>query len=292
MVRCPKCGNSNYNQHRVCLECSYFINQLSPGTLLINRYEIIRIIKTGGMGAIYLGFDIYSDCHCAVKQMFLYEEDPLINKYITGRFLSEAKLLLELDHPSIPKVMDYFNQESHNYYMVMDYIEGQDLFSWALKYTEETGRDIPEELVVKWAIELCDVFIYLHSRLTPVIHRDLNPTNIILRDKDEKIILVDFGFARPVSPGATMTAGIGTDTYSSPEQQKGFPDHRSDLYSLGATMHFLLTLEESKAYSFCPVREIRLDVSEKTERVIEKSLNFLPKDRFSSAEEMKEALLK
>ncbi|HPZ10228.1 MAG TPA: protein kinase [Candidatus Eremiobacteraeota bacterium] len=285
-ISCPNCGGVDYDNNFVCQGCGFFINQLPPGTLLINRYEIIKAIKAGGMGAIYLALDIFNEQNCAVKQMFLYEEEQKINDYITRRFLSEARLLVELNHPFIPRVLDYFNQSTYNYYMVMDYIEGCDLYT----YVMDRLKGLPELLVLKWAVQICDILDYLHSRPQPIIHRDINPANLILRNKDQHLMLVDFGFARPVNPDKHMTAGIGTETYASPEQYNGYGEPRSDIYSLGATMHFLLTLQESKKYKFCPVRKVRPDVSKKTEWIVEKAVEFLPQDRFSSAKEMKQAI--
>ncbi len=284
-IICPNCGSSDYDDNNVCGSCGFFINQLPVGTLLINRYEIKKAIKAGGMGAVYLGYDIYEDHICAVKQMFIYEENAGVNDYITGRFLDEARLMVELDHPSIPKVTDFFNENTYNYYMIMDYIEGCDLYT----YVTEHKENIPEEMVLKWAIEVCDVLDYLHSRPDPIIHRDLTPANLILSSKNNRLMLVDFGFARPVDQNAAMSTSVGTELYAAPEQCVGYPQTRSDIYSLGATMYFLLTREQSPLYR-PPLIKLRPDVSEHTRRVIEKAMQFAPDDRFSSAMDMYQAL--
>ena len=284
-IICPNCGSSDYNDNNVCGSCGFFINQLPVGTLLINRYEIKKAIKAGGMGAVYLGYDIYDDRICAVKQMFIYEENAEVNDYITGRFLDEARLLSKLDHPSIPKVTDFFNENTYNYYMIMDYIEGCDLYTYV---TEHKGN-MPEEKVLKWAIEVCDVLDYLHSRPDPIIHRDLTPANLILSSKNNRLMLVDFGFARPVDRNASMSTSVGTEMYAAPEQCVGYPQTRSDIYSLGATMYFLLTKEQSPLYR-PPLIKLRPDVSEHTRWIIEKAMQFAPDERFSSAMDMYQAL--
>ena len=284
---CPNCGSSDYDDNNVCGSCGFFVNQLPVGTLLINRYEIKKAIKAGGMGAVYLGYDIYDDRICAVKQMFIYEENKEVNDYITGRFLDEARLMSELDHPSIPKVTDFFNENTYNYYMIMDYIEGCDLYT----YVTEQKENIPEEKVLKWAIEVCDVLDYLHSRPNPIIHRDLTPANLILSSKNNRLMLVDFGFARPVDQNASMNTSVGTEMYAAPEQCVGYPQTRSDIYSLGATMYFLLTKEQSPLYR-PPLSRIRPDVSEHTRWIIEKAMHFAPDERFSSAMDMYQALSK
>jgi len=286
-IICPNCGSSDYDDNNVCGACGFFVNQLSVGTILINRYEIKKAIKAGGMGAVYLGYDVYDDRICAIKQMFIYEENKEINDYITKRFLDEARLMSELDHPSIPKVTDFFNENTYNYYMIMDYIEGCDLYT----YVTEQNLNISEEIVLKWAIEVCDVLDYLHSRPTPIIHRDLTPANLILSSKNNRLMLVDFGFARPLDQHASMNTSVGTEMYAAPEQCVGYPQTRSDIYSLGATMYFLLTKEQSPLYR-PPLIKIRPDVSEATRWIVEKAMNFAPDERFPSAMEMYQALSK
>jgi len=284
---CPECGSKEYNENNVCIRCGYFTDQIPPGRVLMNRYKIIKPIKAGGMGAIYLAQDTHDDKKYALKQMFIYEEDEKLKEYTIKRFTSEAELLVELDYPSIPKVIDYFCESGYKYYMVMDYIEGVDLYTYA---TGE-GKGLPEDTVVKWGIEICDVLDYLHSRPQPIIHRDVNPTNLILRKKDGYLMLVDFGFARSVDPSIqVIKTSVGTSTFAAPEQYMGYPEPRSDLYSLGATMHFLLTLQQSALSFFPPVREIRPDVSLKTERIIAKVLSYNPAERFASAHQMADAL--
>jgi serine/threonine protein kinase len=286
-IICPNCGSSDYDDNNVCGACGFFVNQLPVGTILINRYEIKKAIKAGGMGAVYLGYDVYDDRICAIKQMFIYEENKEINDYITKRFLDEARLMSELDHPSIPKVTDFFNENTYNYYMIMDYIEGCDLYT----YVTEHKLNISEEIVLKWAIEVCDVLDYLHSRPTPIIHRDLTPANLILSSKNNRLMLVDFGFARPLDQHASMNTSVGTEMYAAPEQCVGYPQTRSDIFSLGATMYFLLTKEQSPLYR-PPLIKIRPDVSEATRWIVEKAMNFAPDERFPSAMEMYQALSK
>lgn len=284
-IICSNCGGSNYDENDVCLDCGFFVNGLPAGTLLDNRYEILEALKAGGMGAVYLAFDTRLHQHCAVKEMFNTSSGQSGQKdYIIKRFMEEAKLLAGLNHPSIPRVIDYFNTGEDKYYLVMDYIKGRDLYSYIFESGE---KGLSEELVLDWALQVCDVLDYLHTQPRPILHRDLKPSNLILRDSDSRIMLIDFGLARNVNlQSHTQKTVVGTMGYAPMEQYQGHPEPRSDIYSLGATMHFLLVAEESMPFKFPPVRELRPNISPWMERVIQKSLSLKPENRFSSAEEM------
>jgi len=284
---CPCCNNEIYRDKNICSSCGFFIHGLPAGTLLNNRYEILNSIKAGGMGAVYRAFDRDRGNTCAVKELFLRHmsddsEVHDVEAYMVNRFMEEAGLLVDLEHPSIPEMIDFFTTGNDYYYLIMDYIDGKDLFTIV---TDHGAEGLDEMLVLTWSMQICDILCYLHSRTPPVLHRDINPANIILRNKDSRLFLVDFGLARTISDTGVKTS-VGTGAYTSMEQFSGRPEPRSDIYSLGATMHFLLTAQESEAFRFVPVRKIRPDVSEFTEYVVQKALNFLPEHRFSSADEM------
>ena len=263
---------------------------LREGTLLNNRYEIKGLIKAGGMGAVYKALDkTFDNVPCAVKEMLsekaCHEDDM---QYMIKRFKEEAKLLHNLRHSHLPVVKDYFIENNH-YYLVMDYIEGEDLKS---KLGEYPGG-VPENLVMKWAGEILEVLSFLHSQDPPVIYRDIKPANIMIK-KDGTITLIDFGLARKVNPDKyiRMTA-VGTPAYAPPELLKGLPEERTDLYSLGATMHHLLTGQMTRQmFTFEPVRSLNPAVSKELEAIVMKSLEVEVEDRYRSAEEMKKELLK
>ncbi|OQA19350.1 MAG: Serine/threonine-protein kinase C [bacterium ADurb.Bin363] len=287
-IICSNCGGSNYDENDVCLDCGFFVNGLPAGTLLDNRYEIKNALKAGGMGAVYLAFDNRLQQNCAVKEMFNITVANEQQDYIVKRFMEEAKLLAGLNHPSIPRVIDYF-PGNEKYYLVMDYIKGRDLYTYIF---EEGGHGLREELVLDWAIQVCDVLDYLHSQPRPILHRDLKPSNLIHRDDDGRIILIDFGLARAINPQSqTQKTVVGTLGYAPMEQYQGHPEPRSDVYSLGATMHFLLSAQESMPFKFPPIKELRSDVSIWMERVIQKALSLKPENRFTSAEEMYRVLI-
>ena len=295
---CDKCGHENKDDARFCQGCGAPIEivtqsgRLKAGILLDNRYEIKRLIKAGGMGAVYEAHDNrFKKASCAVKEMFSPSSDDEEDKaYILKRFETEAEILHTLRHPNLPFVRDYFTWEGR-YYLVMDYIEGEDLFT-ILKHYKKEGID--EKLVIQWAKEILDALYYLHSQSPPVVYRDLKPGNIMIRNSDNKAILVDFGIARTVEPECDNTKTIvGTLVYAPEELLHGKPEPRTDIYSLGATMHCLLTgIVPKTALSFGPVREINPKVSPELEKILIRALEMRASDRYRDAAEMIEALEK
>ncbi|MEQ8189779.1 MAG: tetratricopeptide repeat protein [Candidatus Eremiobacterota bacterium] len=297
-IFCDKCGYENKDDARFCQGCGAAIEivtqsgRLKAGILLDNRYEIKRLIKAGGMGAVYEALDRrFKNSPCAVKEMLSPSSGDEEDKaYILKRFETEAEILHTLRHPNLPFVRDYFTWEGR-YYLVMDYIEGNDLFTILKQYKRE-GMD--EKLVIQWAKEILDTLHYLHSQSPPVVYRDLKPGNIMIRNSDNKAILVDFGIARTVEPdGDTTKTIVGTLVYAPEELLHGKPEPRTDIYSLGATMHCLLTgIVPKTALSFGPVRDINPNVSPELEKILIKALELRASDRYRNAGEMKDALEK
>ncbi|MBI2266833.1 MAG: protein kinase, partial [Armatimonadetes bacterium] len=263
--------------------------RLIPGTLLDDRYEIQRLLNSGGMGAVYLAFDSRLQIPCAIKQMFsVYSGDEL--QFVSEHFQQEAQLLARLHHPGIPRVLDYFQLPGESqYFLVMDYIEGKDL---GTMIREREGAGFPEETVTRWAVSVLDILIFLHGQPRPILHRDLKPSNIMIAEPGRRVVLIDFGLAKTVNPESTSQKSfVGTWGYAPMEQCQGHPEPRSDLYALGATMHFLLSGKESLPFNFDPIRKQCPDVSEKMEQILIVVLQGAPEGRFASAADMKEALL-
>ena len=287
MECCAQCGHKEFDDLGNCLHCNpYGIRWLKEGTVLDGRYEIKKSIKAGGMGAVYQGYDLRLKQFCAVKEMHSHDEGNLA--YLKKRFMEEAKLLADLRHNGIPRVTDYFTHENF-YYLIMDYLDGVDLVNFIK--IERDNRGLDEENVVKLAISVCDILIYLHNQKPkPVLHRDIKPSNIFLC-KDERVMLIDFGLARPVNPESmTEKTIVGTVGYAPIEQYQGHPEPRSDLYALGGVMHFLLTAIQPSPYNAKPISEVRPDVSPWLLNIIRKALSLSPDSRFASALEMKEVL--
>ncbi|MEQ8191381.1 MAG: tetratricopeptide repeat protein [Candidatus Eremiobacterota bacterium] len=295
MIYCDKCGFQNRDSARFCKGCGGDVIPTTPagilqsGTVLDKRYEIKGLVKSGGMGSVYEALDHRFDkIRCAVKEMIGTSTKPEDLEYMKESFRKEANILRDLRHVNLPVVIDYFI-EAGRYYIVMDYVEGKDLETLMHGY----GR-VPENLVVEWSKQILDALHYLHSQSPPVIYRDMKPGNVMLRNSDSRILLVDFGIARTVVRDSeqVMTV-IGTPAYAPDELFQGKPEERSDLYSLGATMHCLLTgVAPVTPFSFKPVRELNSDVSQEIEAIVMKALSMKVDDRYGNAKEMKEALMK
>jgi serine/threonine protein kinase len=262
---------------------------LIVGTILDRRYQVTRHIATGGMGAVYQGEDIRLKTTIAIKEMLDFFTTPDERAYAVQRFREEALLLADLRHPNIPRVTDNFI-ENNRYYLIMDFVEG---ISAEKALRDNQGFGLPEKDVVHWAIQVCDVLNYLHTRTPPIIYRDMKPSNIMICEGD-KAMVVDFGIARHFAPQRPGTM-IGTHGYAPPEQYKGNTEPKSDMYALAATMHHLLSGNDPTKgvpFNFQPIRYWRRDVSEDMERILTRALQNRPDARFRDAAEMKEELEK
>lgn len=261
------------------------------GTLLNNRYRILDILGQGGMGSIYRAVDENLGVQVAVKENLFTTEE------YARQFRTEAVILATLRHPNLPRVTDHFVIEGQGQYLVMDYIEGEDL-------RERIDRQGPltDAEAVTLGTAVCDALIYLHSRQPQVVHRDIKPGNVKITPNGN-IMLVDFGLAKVLAGSHVTTTGARAMTpgYSPPEQYgTSRTDHRSDIYSLGATLYMALSgalPEDALARAMgqevlTPLRKHNPKVSKKLAMVIEKAMELRPDDRYQSAEEMKNALIK
>lgn len=267
--------------------------QLSAGANLMNRYLIQEVIGVGGMGSVYRARDLHFPNVVklvAVKEMINQAPDPLVRQTIVQNFEREANILATLSHPSIPRIYDYFTLENRSY-LVLEFIHGKDLEV----LLSQTDGFFPEEQVLAWSIELCDVLFFLHNhKPDPIIFRDMKPSNVMINQHNH-IMLVDFGIAKTFQSGQKGTM-IGTEGYSPPEQYRGEATTRADIYALGATMHHLLTrrdprLEAPFSFSERPIRKINPNVSLESETVINTALQYNPEDRYKRIDEFKEALI-
>ena len=267
--------------------------QLESGSSLGNRYLIQDVIGLGGMGAVYRARDLHFpnvEKLVAVKEMINQARDPLVRSTIVRNFEREANLLATLDHPGIPRIYDYFTHNERSY-LILEFINGKDLEA----ILGETVGFIPQEKVVYWAVELCDVLHYLHShKPEPIIFRDMKPSNVMINHHNH-VILIDFGIAKPFQ-GSQRGTMIGTEGYSPPEQYRGEANHLADIYALGATLHHLLTkidprLEPPFSFGERPLRKFNSNLSVELESAVNVALQYAPQDRYQSALEMKEALL-
>jgi serine/threonine protein kinase len=288
-IICNNCGEENFDIATKCNACGvelYYNDTLSEGVLIQNRYRIEQLIKLGGMGAVYLSLDGRLNRYCVVKEMLSNYGSLQEKAYAEKRFKVEARMLSQLENYHLPTVYDYFIEKGR-YYLVMSYIEGVDLND-VLELEGTPG--LPEELVIEWSVQILDVLDYLHNQDPPVVYRDIKPGNIML-NKDGRVMLIDFGIARTIIPDVNIKyTSIGTDGYAAEEQYRGNVEPRSDLYSLGATMHHLLTGKIPSAFNLKPVRNLAPWVSPGIEQIVMKSLEYEAVKRYKNAAEMREAL--
>ncbi len=209
---------------------------LSIGALVDNKYKILSEIGHGGMSVVYLAINERANKTWAIKEV---RKNGVVDfEAVKQGLIVETNMLKNLRHPHLPSIIDVLDFED-SFLIVMDYIEGRSLQS-VLKHE---GAQ-PEELVVEWGKQLCDVLGYLHSRQPPIIYRDMKPANVMLKP-DGNVMLIDFGTAREFKNRAMVedTTCLGTRGYAAPEQFGGYgqTDARTDIYCLGATLYHLLT---------------------------------------------------
>jgi len=280
---------------------------LEPGTILRNRYEIIELVGQGGMGAVYKAADCRLEGRvCAIKEVLPTLTSTAISEeeleQMSEQFRIEASILSRLDHPNLPKVSDYFSEQTREY-LVMDYVAGRDLQE-ILHEQQQTGEPLSEQQVLTWAVQLLDALEYLHDQDPPVVHRDVKPSNIKLTTRGT-VKLVDFGLVKVLhnddSRTVTVVQGRGTVAYTPLEQyggDTGFTDARSDIYGLGATLYHLLAgtpPADAKERFLRPgvltsLRQLNPQVSPRVERAIFQALAMHPNERPPNARAFREIL--
>ena len=238
--------------------------------VLNRRWEVVDKLGQGGMGTVFMARDLNlpnlndQKRACVVKQLrddFFREED---REKALQFFFREAQVLAALNHPNIVRILDFFTEEGKSF-LVMEYVQGQNLHEMVMKRQEPFS----EEMVVEWAVQICDVLHYLHTHDPPVIYRDLKPSNIMI-DVHDHVKLVDFGIARPFEESEDNTHVV-SQGYSPPEQYWGAADPRSDVYALGCTMYFLLTGEDPAALNVASPKAVNPDISDHIDEVIQRS---------------------
>lgn len=270
---------------------------LATGTVLNNRYEIVRKIGGGGMGAVYLALDKnLGGVERAVKEMVQSNIEEEQHDKAIEDFKRESMILSSLDHPAIPTIYDYFFDEAEGrFYLVMKYISGGDL---AAKLRSAPGGRIDERTVTEWALQIADVLAYLHNLPTTIVYRDLKPSNIMIDGKSGRLMLIDFGIARSINQEQKGVTAVGTMGYAPPELFSGQVEPRSDIYSLGSTMFHLLTGADPQnnpllIFDFQKnprPRQINPQLSDQMERILMRCVEYNAESRFSTADELCDAL--
>lgn len=250
--------------------------------LFDGKYKILEVIGTGGMSTVYLAKNVKLDTLWAIKEINK-------NPNSTVDLLIEPNILKKLNHPALPRIFDIIEDEN-SIYIIEDYIEGIPLDKKLLR----CGR-LPEKIVIQWAIQICEVLIYLHTlKPSSIIYRDMKPSNIILTSEG-KIKLIDFGIAREYKTGVENdTTYIGTRGYAAPEQYgRSQSDVRTDIYSLGVTLYHLLTGKSPNEppFEIKPIREVNESLSKGMEYVVSKCTKLDPNQRYQSVKELIEDLI-
>ena len=256
---------------------------LRPGDILNNKYEILTLVGKGGMSKVWLAKDLTLNKEWAVKE---------INKASAGyrntvdetKTLREIEIMKNLDHAALPRIVDVIDDEDI-LCVVMDYIQGETLQSVLDMYGPQ-----PENAVVTWMLEVCDILTYLHSQKPPIIYRDIKPSNLML-NYDGHIKIIDFGIAREYK-GKGDTMPLGSEGFASPEHFTKNTDVRSDVYTVGSTMYAMLTGKDQTMppYYIQPLRKVDPSLSQGLEKIILKATKKDPDERYQSAAEMANAL--
>lgn len=265
----------------------------APGTILKEKYRILRLVGGGGSAWVYQVEELPpgSGLLWALKELRPQTNDRTQQMAGQKLFEQEARLLRDLDHPAIPDIADYFEEQGRAY-LVMEFVWGESLE----KRLEKANAPLLETDVLHWAIQLCDALEYLHGRQPPIIFRDLKPSNVMVNNAGQ-VKLIDFGIARTFKVGKKRdTVAMGSENYAAPEQWgKGQTDARSDVYALGATMYHLLA-NLAPPPAFLPAEPLPLTnynqaVSRPTLALIAKAMDRERARRFQSVVEMRRALI-
>ncbi|MBD2461029.1 serine/threonine protein kinase [Oscillatoria sp. FACHB-1407] len=267
--------------------------------LLNNRYQVIQTLGSGGFGTTFLAEDTQmpSRRRCVIKQLKPITNNPEVYKLVQERFQREAAILEELGdgNSQIPRLYAYF-AEAGEFYLIQEWIEGV-----TLRDRIQTEGIVGEAQVKQILIDILPVLTYVHDKR--IVHRDIKPDNIILRKRDGKPVLIDFGAVRETMGTVVNSQGqsassivIGTPGFMPSEQAAGRPMYSSDLYSLGLTMIYLLTGKFPQELDLDPQtgeviwRQHAPTMSADLLAVLDKSIQYHPRDRYATAQDMLVAL--
>lgn len=248
---------------------------LPAQTLINNRYLIIRKVGGGGMGAVYKVTDTQRQGQIwAIKEMSLSASaTPQDRAEAITSFENEAATLSKLSHVNLPTVQEVFRDQFQRHYMVMEFIDGRTLLE---HLHDNEDKALPEDRVLGWAAQLCDVLEYLHNQSPSIIYRDMKPENVMIEQATGRLKLIDFGIVRFHKAGkAKDTVAFGTVGYAPPEQSAAQTDARSDIYAMAATLHHLLTGRDPKGetpWLFPRARQINSALSTKVDTALAKGL--------------------
>ena len=270
--------NNNQNDNHAYLA-------LKKGVRLSERYLIQSTISQSPTCTVYQARDLHFPNVVklvVVKEFYNPPPDPQAREANLNNFERQVNLLAALSHPAIPGILDYFTLDRHSY-LILEFIQGQTLTS----ILEDSPGFLPPEQVIPWVIGICEVLQYLHSHEPePIFVHDLNPTNIML-DQHNNLILIDFGLAFSFHNEANNFQA-GSQDYAAPELSQGQLSALADIYSLGASLLFLLSGQDPLSYESQSNLQA---IPQEVEDIVNKAMQANPADRYQSAEEFKSALL-
>lgn len=255
---------------------------LQIGQVIDKKYKILNKIGQGGMSTVYLAMNERANKQWAIKEI---RKDAVADaKVVRQSLLVEAEMLKELSHPCLPSIVDIIDFED-SILIVMDYIEGNTLSKAIIEYGAQ-----PQDYVIEWAKQMCDVLEYLHSQTPPIIYRDFKPGNIMLKPNGT-IVLIDFGAAREFkNDNYQDTTCLGTRGFAAPEQFEGDgqTDIRTDIYGLGTTIYNLVTGKNPSEppYEIYPIRYWDESLSQGLEKIILKCTQADPDKRYQNCAEV------
>lgn len=255
---------------------------LEVGSLVDGKYKILNKVGQGGMSVVYLAMNERANKQWAVKEV---RKDGVLDfESVKQGLVAETDILKKLSHKHLPSIVDVIDTED-SFIIIMDYVQGNSLD----KALKEFGAQ-PQEDVIEWSKQLCDVLHYLHTRNPAIIYRDMKPANVMLKP-DGSISLIDFGTAREhKSFKVEDTTCLGTRGYAAPEQYGGMgqTDARTDIYCLGATIYHLVTgMNPSEPpYEIRPITQVDASLSTGLEKIILKCTQNNPADRYQSCAEL------
>lgn len=278
-ILCPGCRRINPRRSETCLFCGHELAFVDGDV----RFYLIRVIKTGGQAVIFEAIDDSANRSYAIKEIVLPQDTERASEAFQ-RCALEARLLATLSHPGIPRFYSCLIERGR-IYIVMDLVRGIDLED----LVRQRGT-LSERMVLSIASQVCDVLHYLHTQETPVIFRDVKPSNIMY-DSNGLVSMIDFGIARLTNSQRGHI--MGTPGYAPPEQYRGDVSPASDIYALGATMHHLLSGRDprgQKPFDFPLLKTLAPHVSDQTITIVHHALQIAPHERFFNVLEMRTAI--
>lgn len=261
---------------------------LQNGEILGGMYQVIGEIGKGGSGIIYLGYHLRLQKQIVIKKI----KDINVGQINTR---IEADILKKLHHRYLPQVYDFLEMQD-GIYTIIDYIPGHDL-----SYYLGRNYNFPEETILKWMHQMCEVLEYLHSQKPPILHSDIKPGNIMVTENDD-ICLIDFNVSLDGEVSKELQ-GLSR-SYAAPEQfqyaldrmygkhSKIVLDARMDIYSMGAVFYRLMTGWTPDAESGMPysIMEMNLPYNNGIKAIVNRATAWEPSHRFQSAKQMRKAL--